>query len=122
MGISMSNTEPHSPWQNRAEGSIREVKRHVQRFMARTHSPKCLWDFCAIYAAELRNRLALPLYQLHGRTPYEILTGNTPDISEYLEFEWYQPIWLFNPGVFPEQHRSIGRWLGVAHRVGQAMC
>ena len=28
--ISMSNTEPYSPWQKRAEGRIREVKRHVQ--------------------------------------------------------------------------------------------
>jgi hypothetical protein len=121
-GIGMSNTEAKSPFQNRAEGVIGEIKRHTHRFMSRTRSPKRLWDFCAIYAVELRNRLALPLYGLHGRTPYELLTGNTPDISEYLEYEWYQPIWIFNPGAFPEQRRIIGRWLGVAHRVGQAMC
>jgi hypothetical protein len=121
-GITMSNTEPHSPWQNRAEGAIRELKRHVQRFMSRTRSPKRLWDFCAIYVTDLRNRLAIPLYQLHGRTPYEVLTGNTPDISEYLEFEWYQPVWILTPSAFPEHKRTIGRWLGVAHRIGQALC
>ncbi len=66
--------------------------------------------------------MALPLYGLHGRTPYEILTGNTPDISEYIEYEWNQPIWIFNPGTFPEQQQIVGRWIGVAHRVGQAMC
>jgi hypothetical protein len=121
-GIAMSNTEPYSPWQNRAEGLIKEIKRHVRRLMSRTRSPKRLWDYCAVYVSDLRNRLALPLYQLHGRTPYEILTGNTPDISEYLEYEWYQPVWVHNPATFPEQQRVIGRWLGVAHRVGQAMC
>jgi hypothetical protein len=121
-GIIMSNTEPHSPWQNRTEGVIKEVKRHTQRFMSRTRTPKKLWDYCLTYVCELRNRLALPLYQLHGRTPHEVLTGNTPDISEYLEYEWYQPIWVYDTAAFPEQRRTIGRWIGVAHRIGQAMC
>lgn len=121
-GIAMSNTEAHSPFQNRTEGVIKEVKRHVQRFMSRTRTPKRLWDYCMIYVTDLRNRLALPLPQLQGRTPYEVLTGNTPDISELLQFEWYQPIWIYNSATFPEQKRTIGRWIGVAHRVGQAMC
>ena len=121
-GIIMSNTEPHSPWQNRTEGAIKEIKRHTQRFMSRTRSPKKLWDYCLTYVCELRNRLALPLYQLHGRTPYEVLTGNTPDISEYLDFEWFQLVWVFDTASFPEQRRTIARWIGVAHRVGQAMC
>ena len=120
--IAMSNTEPHSPFQNRAEAGIGELKRHVNRFMARTNAPKKLWDFCATYTADLRNRLALPLFQLHGRTPIEALTGNTPDISEFLEFDWYQPVWIYDSAPFPEQRRNIGRWLGIAHRVGQAMC
>lgn len=60
--------------------------------------------------------------QLHGRTPYELLTGNPPDISEFLEFEWYKPIWYFEPSVFLHQEKHLGRWIGVAHRIGQAMC
>jgi hypothetical protein len=71
---------------------------------------------------ELRNRTARPLPQLNGRTPYKILTGNTPDISEFLEFGWYQLVWYNEPQVFPNQTRLPARWLGVAHRVGQAMC
>jgi hypothetical protein len=50
------------------------------------------------------------------------LTGNTPDISEFLEFEWYQPIWYYDPEPFPEQRRKLARWIGIAHRVGQALC
>jgi hypothetical protein len=101
-GIAMSNTEAQSPFQNRTEGVIKEVKRHTQRFMSRTRSPKRLWDYCMVYVTDLRNRLALSLPQLNGRTPYEVLTGNTPNISEYLEFEWYQPIWIyqFSVGTF----------------------
>lgn len=94
-GIGMSNTEAKSPFQNWAECVIGEIKCHTHRFMSRTRSPKRLWDFRAIYTVELRNRLALPLYGLHGRTPYEILTGNTPDISEYIEYEWYLILVLF---------------------------
>ena len=48
-GIIMTNTEPHSPWQNRTEGVIKEVKRHTQRFMSRTRTPKKLWDYCMMY-------------------------------------------------------------------------
>jgi len=32
-GIKTSYSEPHSPWQNRAEAGIRELKRHVHRKM-----------------------------------------------------------------------------------------
>jgi hypothetical protein len=90
--------------------------------MARTQTPQQLWDFCTLYTIDLRNRIVRPLYQQHGRTPYEILTGNTPDISEFLEYEWYQPVWYYEPTAFPEQRKHLARWIGVAHRVRQAMC
>lgn len=59
---------------------------------------------------------------LHGPTPFELVTGNTPDISEYISFEWYQPIWYYDSTSFPEPARHLGRWIGVAHNTGQAMC
>jgi hypothetical protein len=31
-------------------------------------------------------------------------------------------VWHLNPNDFPEPHRVQGRWLGVAHNVGQALC
>jgi hypothetical protein len=55
--------------------------------------------------------------------PCEFVKVNTPAISEVLEFEWwYQPIWFYEPGVFPEQNKQIAQWLEVAHKVGQAIC
>ena len=54
-----------------------------------------------------------------GRTPLEKVTGDTPDISEYLDFDFYDPVWyLHETGEEPQ----IGRWLGIAHRTGGAMC
>ncbi len=120
--IKMSQTEKASPWQNRTEIEIREMKKHVRRLMERGQSPSKLWDFCVNYASQLRNNIVRPLVHLHGRTPYELLTGNTPDISELLEFEWYQPIWYFEPSEFPHQNKLLGRWMGAAHRIGQALC
>jgi hypothetical protein len=121
-GIKQTQAEPYSPWQNRAEGSIRELKNHIRRLMSRYNAPRHLWDFCGCYVAEIRCLTAQPLYSLHGRTAYEMVTGDTPDISEYMEFAWYQPIWYYESSAFPEERRLIGHWIGVAHRIGQAMC
>ncbi len=90
--------------------------------MARTNTLLLLWDHCCQYVVDLRNRLARPLPQLHGRTPYEMMTGNTPDVSKYLEFTWYKPVWYYEPSVFPKENKILGYWIGVAHRIGQAMC
>jgi hypothetical protein len=90
--------------------------------MSKTKTPKRLWDFCARYVSELRCVTAQPLYSLHGRTPHELVTGNTPDISEYLAFHWYQPVYYYDSAAFPGERELMGRWIGVAHNVGQAMC
>ena len=51
-----------------------------------------------------------------------MIFGNTPDISEYVEFEFYDYCWYWDtPQSYPHEKKSLGRWLGVAHRVGQSM-
>ena len=47
-------TEPYTPAQNRAEGSIRELKKHTLRRLASTKTPTKLWDYCIVYDAEIR--------------------------------------------------------------------
>jgi hypothetical protein len=60
---------------------------------------------------------------LQNRTPYEIVTGQTLDILEYLDYHWYQNFWcLDQEAKFPEDCRKLGKWIGVTHRVGQALC
>ncbi len=122
-GIKLTSTEPYSPWQNRAEVNIREAKKKsIHRLMTKTKTPKVLWDYCASYVAEIISLTANDLYAVNGRTPHELVTGNTPDISEWSEFAWYEPIYHYEDVPFPQTKRKIARWLGVAHRVGQALC
>jgi hypothetical protein len=120
--ITTTYTEPHSPWQNRAEGQIRELKRHVQRKMKSRNVPKRLWNYCVKWSCDVRNKTASNLFALEGRTPYEAIYGHTPDISSLCEFDFYEPVWYFDPHTFPEDNRLLGRWLGEAHQIGQAMC
>ena len=45
-GCHLKLTDPYSPWQNRAESEIREVKRLAGRWMVKTRSPRRFWDHC----------------------------------------------------------------------------
>ena len=115
--IRQTTTEPYSPWQNRAEGEIRELKRMIRRLAQRTGSPRRLWCFLAELVSNIRKYTATDLPQLRGRVPYELVHGTTPDISEFCQFEWYQWVHYLDH----DHERKLGRWLGVAHQVGGAM-
>ena len=88
-GIFQSFTEPHSPWQNRAEGAIGEVKRYARKIMQATDTPIRLWCYCYEYSSDLLSLLANGRFDLQGRTPYEMVMHHTPDISEYVSFAWF---------------------------------
>ena len=60
----------------------------------------------------------------NDRSGYEMITGKTPDISEYLDFDFYDLVWYWrspHPSL-AEHDRELARWMGVAHRVGSDMC
>ena len=58
-------------------------------------------------------------FQLEGRTPIEQVTGETPNISEYLDFSFYDWVqYRDNAGV---GDNMFGVWLGVSHRIGNLM-
>ena len=64
-----------------------------------------------------------PLFNLHGRTPFELVTGQTPDISEYMDYGWYDIVWyLDQEAAFSEDKRKLAKWLGVPHQAGRALC
>jgi len=119
--IKPRTTEPASPWQNRAEAEIREIKKLARRAMGKTLAPLNLWCYALEWAARVRSYTAHDLPFLETRTPEERITGRTPDISEYIHFDWLQWVWFQEPAQFPESSRCLGRWLGVARDVGQAM-
>ena len=56
---------------------------------------------------------------LQGRTPLEALTGETPDISKYLDFGFYDRVRFKEDSGLGEI--KLGRFLGVSHSVGSLM-
>jgi hypothetical protein len=77
-------TEPHSPWQQTAEGCIRELKRGVSCKMIKTSSPRVLWDHCIELEALIRSSTRNNVYMTNGKVPETIMTGSTADISTYV--------------------------------------
>lgn len=122
LGIKMTHVEAHSTFQNKVELGIKELKHDLKNRMILTKTPSRLWDYCLEYCADNNKILPHPLPVLQGRTPLELMIGHTPDISEYSEFGWYDPIYYFDSNAFPDGQENIGRWLGVSHRIGQALC
>ena len=112
-------TEPYSPWQNRAEGGIREVKYYARRLMEKTNAPIRLWCFAYEYAADILSLTATGTYHLGQRTPYEHVMQYTPDISEYVNFQWFQWSYYWDQEL---KEKRLCRWLGVAHNIGQSFC
>jgi hypothetical protein len=52
-----------------------------------------LWDYSLVYEGELFTRMS------HGndsRSGYEQVTGETPDISEWLDFEFFDLVWWWD--------------------------
>ena len=114
----IKRTEPYSPWQNNAESAIRELKKRWKHRMATKKIPRRLWDYGLVYESEIMSRTARGDDR---RTGIERITGDTPDISEWLDFDFYDPVWFWDHPD-GQDNPCIGRWLGVAHRVGSDMC
>ena len=110
--INLKVTVPYSPCQNKAEATVRELKRFTRRKIQQTKSPRRLWSCAGKWGAATRT---LNILELDGMTPYEHIAGSTPNITLYCMFDWYQPV-HFHQSVsgFPHQKRELGRLIGVA--------
>ena len=112
-------TEPYRPNHNFAEGVIREIRKKWFRVMVRKSVPQRLWDYGLQWVCDIQNRTANSARGLMGRCPLERVTGETVDISEYLDFGFYDWVWFRENAGLGET--KLGRWLGVSHRVGTLM-
>ena len=121
MVIKHETTEPHHPWQNYAERRIGELKRQVNILLDRTGAPDDLWMLALQHTSYVWNRTAL---RTKGwRTPLELRTGDTPDISALLMYEFYEQVYFLDPSQpFPSTQERLGRMVGIAEHVGDALC
>jgi hypothetical protein len=82
--------------------------------------PARLWDYGLVYISEIQSILARGVDKRPG---LEKLTGETIDISEWLDFDFYDRVWYWDQKKtdMTEEQAKIGRWLGIAHRIGSDM-
>ena len=87
--------------------------------MLKKKVPKQLWDYGIKWVCEVMQRTASTSGDLFRRTALEQLTGETPQISECLDFTFYKWCWYNDNTGLGET--KLGRWLGVSHHVGSLM-
>ena len=88
--------------------------------MIRTQVPTRLWDYGMRWSADVMSLTHTSAGDINGCIPLAKLTGETPDISQYLDFGFYDRVWYKdNAGLGPQ---LPGRWLGVADTHGNLMC
>jgi hypothetical protein len=121
MRIMLHTTEQGRKNQNHtAKREIRLLSKCWKLRMTKKNVLKRL--FGLVYESKLLSHMA------HGgdrRTGYEVVTGQTLDISEWLDFEFYDLVWRLERSEKPnvtDQTRRNARWLGVSHRVGSDLC
>jgi hypothetical protein len=108
---------------NRAKGTIRELKRATKRAMLKTRTPKRLWDYCLELQAKIRSNTAHDITTLGGQTPETVMGGETADISELCEYDWFQWLWYRDTNSsFPDESRVLVRYMGPAKSIGPTMC
>jgi hypothetical protein len=111
----------HSIKNHHAETEItRELKRRWKARMVERQVPSRLWDYGIIYVAEI---LSITARLTTGCPGIEEVNGDTIDISEWLDFEFYDYVWYWDEKKvdMTDDQRLIGRWLGIAHCIGSYM-
>jgi hypothetical protein len=87
--------------------------------MIRKRVPRKLCDYGIRWTTQVMQRTSTQAGELRGACPLEEVTGETVNISEYLDFGFYDHVsFKENTGLGVT---SIRRWLGVFHRVGGIM-
>jgi len=114
-------SEPNHQHQNYAERKIQDVKSTANVIMDRTGAPNYTWYLALKYVAKLLNHIASQ--KLNNKTPIEVAFGVTPDISNLIQFYFYQPVFFLdtNKPSFPKSKELFGHWVGIADNVGDAL-
>ena len=109
-GIRRHLTVHDTPEQNGvAERVNRTLLERTRAMLHAAHLPNMLWGEALMHAVWLKNRTSTKA--LNGKTPYEILTGNKPNLADL--HEWGSKIWIHLPECSKLDGRAKeGRWLG----------
>ena len=108
--IKDKQSEPHYQHQNPIKRCIQDVKRIIKGIMDRTGCPSSYWLLCLLYVVGLLNVLA----NSKGCIPLTVVTGLLTDVSPYLDFHFWQEVFVEVPGG----GEQLARWCGPSHKQG----
>jgi hypothetical protein len=108
-------SEPNMHNQSPAEGVVREIRRKWYRVMFKKNVPKLFCDYGLRWVCEVMSRTHTRTQRINGGIPLQNVTGETVDISNYLDFGFYDYVVYRDNAALSES--KMGRWLGVAKNV-----
>ena len=123
--IKQHESGPYHQHQNKAEQKYGVVKRYINTLMNLTGAPAHCWLLCMLYVCHLLNATASPV--LGGLTPLQALTGQVPDISHFLHFLFWEPIYYKVDESEPDHrvpsqsNEMRGHWVGFAENKGDQL-
>ena len=115
--MDVSTSKPQTPWKNKAKSVIKIIKGKSKRRIVQRNIPMRVWDFGMVWESEIYSHNA----GKDERPSLERLIDDTIDISEWMEFEFYDLVWFWN-NQSDDTNPMSGLQLGVSQRVISAIC
>src|SRR5210317_962225 len=108
------------PNKNPAEAlRVNRLKRGVEVLMNRTIADDRVWPWAYMYFSDINSICATPI--LGWKTPISVCHGYTPEISAYLLYQFWEPIYFKIDKKYPSTKELEERWLGVNKTVGDIL-
>lgn len=120
LGIDVTYGEPDRHEIGPIDVTIRENKKRWHEAKAKKQVPSRLWCYGVEYAAQ--TQVLLP--RDGEKSPHEETLGDTPDLSEMVDFGFYDLVWYWrgNHPSIGDDSKDLGRYLGISKKVGTGMC
>ena len=106
--IKGKQSEPHYQHQNLIERCIQDLKQMMHGIMDRVGCPPSFWLLCLLYVIHLLNVLS----NSKGSIPLTVVTGTQTDVSPYLDFYFWQEVFV----EVPRGGEQLAHWCGPSHK------
>ena len=103
--------------EKKAESVIKRIKGKAKRRRVQRDIPNRVCDFSMLWEGDIYSHTV-------GKDVWpdlELLTGYSIDVSEWMEFEFYDIVWFWN-NQSDDTEQILGLWSGLSHRVGSDRC
>ena len=103
-------SEPYYQHQNPIERRIQDIKRMMHSIMHHVGYPPLFWLLCFLFVSGLCNVLT----NSKGQIPLTVITGCQANVSPYLDFHFWQEVFVESP----RGGEQLARWCGPSHKQG----